>query len=156
MFCQVEIEQVIAVHDVSSTYYVPLLLEKQGLIAQLEKILRLDAMQILPKLQDRGAIIWRQWKTLTCSKDDHYDQVTIVLVGKYTRLKDSYLSCIKALEHAAMANRRKLNLLWIDASHLEAETRESAPAEYHKAWHQLCTAQGIFVPGGFGTRGTEG
>lgn len=156
MFCQVDIEQVIAVHDVSSTYHVPLLLETQGLIAQLERILRLDNMQIPAKLKERGATIWRQWQTLTCSKDNNYDQVTIVLVGKYTSLKDSYLSCIKALEHAAMANRRKLELLWIDASHLEAETRERSPAEYHKAWHQLCTAQGIFVPGGFGTRGTEG
>jgi CTP synthase len=55
-----------------------------------------------------------------------------------------------------MAVSRRLDLVWIDASHLEPETLSSSPAEYHKAWHQLCTAQGILVPGGFGHRGTEG
>ena len=55
-----------------------------------------------------------------------------------------------------MACFRKLNLVWIDASHLEESVRLSSPADFHKAWHELCTAQGILVPGGFGLRGTEG
>ena len=55
-----------------------------------------------------------------------------------------------------MACFRKLNLVWIDASHLEESVRVSSPADFHKAWHELCTAQGILVPGGFGLRGTEG
>ena len=37
-------------------------------------------------------------------------EVTIVLVGKYTRLEDSYTSVVKALNHAAMACDHKLNL----------------------------------------------
>jgi len=36
--------------------------------------------------------------------------VTICLVGKYTRLQDSYASVIKALSHAAMACNYKLDL----------------------------------------------
>ncbi|KAL9105215.1 MAG: hypothetical protein Q9187_008760 [Circinaria calcarea] len=55
-----------------------------------------------------------------------------------------------------MACSRKLDLVWVDASHLESVTSTSSPAEYHKAWHVICTAQGILVPGGFGHRGTEG
>ncbi|KMU86859.1 CTP synthase [Coccidioides immitis H538.4] len=117
MFCQVEPEQVFGVHDVSSTYHVPLLLEKQGLISVL---------------------------------------LTVALVGKYTSLHDSYLSVIKSLEHSAMACGRKLNLVWVDASHLEKSTASESPELYHKAWHEVCTADGILVPGGFGTRGTEG
>lgn len=39
MFCQVEPEQVIAVHNVSSICHVPLLLEKQGLIPTIKDIL---------------------------------------------------------------------------------------------------------------------
>lgn len=43
-----------------------------------------------------------------------YDQVTaevsIVLVGKYTKLSDSYISLIKSLRHSALAIRRKLAL----------------------------------------------
>jgi CTP synthase len=55
-----------------------------------------------------------------------------------------------------MACSRKLNLIWVDASHLEKATSVSAPEIYHKAWHEVCTADGILVPGGFGHRGTEG
>ena len=37
-------------------------------------------------------------------------EVTIALVGKYTKLEDSYTSVVKALNHAAMACDHKLNL----------------------------------------------
>ena len=77
-------------------------------------------------------------------------------MGKYIALHDSYLSVVKSLEHSAMACSRKLNLVWIDASHLEESVRTSSPADFYKAHHQLCTAQGILVPGGFGDRGTAG
>ena len=146
----------IAVHDVTSTYHVPMLLEKQGLISLLQNILRLDALTISPNLVKKGAKTWTHWKSLTGSHDHSYQTVTIALVGKYTNLHDSYLSVIKSLEHAAMACSHKLNLVWVDASHLENATKTSSPAEYHKAWVELCTAQGILVPGGFGLRGTEG
>lgn len=55
-----------------------------------------------------------------------------------------------------MACSRKLKLVWVDASHLEEDTQVKSPADFHKAWHELCIAQGVLVPGGFGTRGTEG
>ena len=156
MFCQVEPEQVVAVHDVSSTYHVPLLLETQGLIPLLQKILRLDLLLISERLVKKGAQTWKAWNMLTSPEDHFHKKVTIALVGKYTNLHDSYLSVIKSLEHAAMACPRKLDLVWVDASHLEPGTGTSSPAEYHKAWHVVCTAQGILVPGGFGRRGTEG
>ena len=37
-------------------------------------------------------------------------EVTIALVGKYTKLEDSYASVVKALRHSAMACNHKLNL----------------------------------------------
>jgi CTP synthase (UTP-ammonia lyase) len=39
-----------------------------------------------------------------------YDTVHIVLVGKYTSLKDSYMSVVKSLEHSAFRCNRKLVL----------------------------------------------
>lgn len=39
-----------------------------------------------------------------------YDTVSIVLVGKYITLQDSYMSVVKALEHASMRCGKKLNL----------------------------------------------
>ena len=110
MFCQVETEQVVAVHDVPSTYHVPMVLEKQGLITSLTKILNLDKLEIPSKLKLRGATTWEMWKSST-SVQHHSQIVTIALVGKYTSFADSYISVIKALEHSAMFCRRKLNLV---------------------------------------------
>jgi CTP synthase len=156
MFCQVEPEQVIAVHNVSSTYHVPLLLERQGLIPTIRDILKLDAVSKAPALVSRGQATWSAWTSLTTGQERFYESVNIVLVGKYTNLHDSYLSVIKSLEHSAMRCGKKLNLIWVDASNLEDEAKISYPAEFHKAWHEVCTADGILVPGGFGHRGTEG
>jgi CTP synthase len=158
MFCQVEPQQVIAVHDVSSTYHVPLLLEQQGIVTLVSSLLRLDQYQISTSLQAKGQSTWHHWKSLTTSQDRFLEseKVTIALVGKYTNLHDSYLSVIKSLEHSAMACQRKLNLVWVDASNLEKTMLDSSPEQYHKAWHELCTADGVLVPGGFGKRGTEG
>jgi CTP synthase len=91
------------------------------------------------------------------------------LVGKYTNLQDSYISVIKSLEHASLKCNRKLNLVWVDSSDLEPEMLKSSPVKYHTAWKSVCSAEypnplnkflifnsGILIPGGFGTRGTEG
>jgi CTP synthase (UTP-ammonia lyase) len=45
-----------------------------------------------------------------CSQERLFDHVSIALVGKYTDLKDSYMSVIKALEHSAFRCQRKLIL----------------------------------------------
>jgi len=45
-----------------------------------------------------------------CRFDRLLREVTICLVGKYTRLQDSYASVVKALSHAAMACNYKLDL----------------------------------------------
>lgn len=156
MFCQVESEQVLAVHNVLTTYHVPLLLEKQGLVKNLTSMLNLDAIPRARSLVDRGARTWTEWKNLTASQERLFETVTITLVGKYTNLHDSYLSVIKSLEHSAMRCGKKLNLVWVDASDLEEEAKIEKQAEFHKAWHAVCTADGILVPGGFGHRGTEG
>lgn len=45
-----------------------------------------------------------------CRQERVLDDVSIVLVGKYTDMKDSYMSVVKALEHSAFRCNRKLIL----------------------------------------------
>lgn len=155
-FCQVPVDQVLAVRDMPSTYQVPLLLEDQGLVKIFSEVLRLDAVTINPALATKGASIWETWKDLALGLDRVLETVDIALVGKYLEQPDSYLSVIKSVEHAAMRCKRKLKIIWVDSEHLEPHTEKANPAAYHKAWHDVCTASGILVPGGFGARGTEG
>lgn len=53
-----------------------------------------------------------------------------------------YLSVLKALEHSAMRCSRKLNLVWIDADHLEDAMLQDDSPKYHKAWSQLTAVAG--------------
>lgn len=108
------------------------------------------------------------------------------MVGKYTELSDAYLSVIKALQHACLAASRRLRIDWIEASNLEETTAQEDPtahtgAPYERAplrqraaltcrvltalssgcccadaWSRLRSADGVLVPGGFGSRGVEG
>ena len=135
---------------------VPLSLRSQNILTHLRELLRLDSVDIYLHLIKRGSKTWNAWKTLTLEQDHLYDTVTIALLGKYTDHPDAYHSVVKSLEHSAMACSRKLNLVLVSSEYLEPSCMLTAPAEYHKAWHSLHTADGVIVPGGFGERGTSG
>ncbi|KAI0694967.1 CTP synthase [Cytidiella melzeri] len=156
MFCHVASDQVIGVHDVSSVYHVPLLLQSQGIVQFLQKRLNLSSVTLTQQAIERGLDLEKRWKEMTSRQERLYDEVMIALVGKYTDLQDSYMSVVKSLEHSAFRSHRKLNLRWVNASDLEPEAQVSNPARYHDAWKAVVSADGILVPGGFGDRGTEG
>jgi CTP synthase len=73
--------------------------------------------------------------------------VKIALVGKYAGLADSYVSMTEALRHAGTACKTKVCI-----NYIEAEKLEQNP----KGIEILRDFDGIFVPYGFGPRGTEG
>ena len=156
LYCDVDPSQVVAVTDVSSLYRVPLLLDSQGLTEQLIDVLHLDQQSVPTSLKTRGSQTWNAWKNLTISRDHFFDEVRIVLVGKYTDHPDAYHSITKSLEHAAMACSRQLVLTYVHSGHLEAAAELQSPIAYHKAWHEVYTADGVLVPGGFGVRACDG
>uniref|UniRef100_A0A8D0HNR3 CTP synthase n=1 Tax=Sphenodon punctatus TaxID=8508 RepID=A0A8D0HNR3_SPHPU len=149
MFCHVEPEQVIFIHDVSSTYRVPILLEEQGIITYFKQRLNLP-------IDDQPSDLLFKWKKMAVRYERLLKTCSVALVGKYTKLSDCYTSVFKALEHSALAINNKLNLMYIDSTELEHATEVENPVKYHQAWQKLCKADGILVPGGFGFRGTEG
>lgn len=156
MFCHVGIDQVVNVHDVNSTYHVPLLLLEQKMINYLHKRLELQTISLTTEDIARGEDLLIKWKAMTQNFDASMETVKIALVGKYTHLKDSYLSVIKALEHSSMQCRRILQIDWVESTDLEPDTQETNKDKFHEAWNKVSGADGVLVPGGFGTRGTEG
>ena len=74
-------------------------------------------------------------------------EVKIALVGKYAGLSDSYVSMTEALRHGGAACKTKVCI-----SYLEAEKFEREP----ECIKDLANFDGVFVPYGFGPRGTEG
>ena len=149
-FCHVSPEAVVSAHDVSNIYQVPIMLEEQGVTELLAKTLSFDIPKKRPFL--------KEWKEMADHVDtlENAEEVHIAVAGKYTDLSDSYLSVIKALQHASFSVNRKLVIDWIESSDLDDDAKDSSPESHAKAWNLLKEADGILVPGGFGIRGIEG
>ena len=156
MFCHVGPDQVVNVHDVETTYHIPLLLLSQNMMDYLSKRLQLEDISLGAEDKQRGEQLLAKWKDMAGTFGHAEQSVKIALVGKYTNLRDSYLSVIKSLEHSSMKCRTKLEILWVEATDLEVETQTADKNKFHQAWEKVSTADGIIVPGGFGTRGSEG
>eukprot|EP00632_Arachnochrysis_sp_CCMP2950_P008904 CAMPEP_0185705948 /NCGR_PEP_ID=MMETSP1164-20130828/20913_1 /TAXON_ID=1104430 /ORGANISM="Chrysoreinhardia sp, Strain CCMP2950" /LENGTH=597 /DNA_ID=CAMNT_0028373341 /DNA_START=1 /DNA_END=1794 /DNA_ORIENTATION=+ len=157
IFCQVPASRVISIHDVANIYHVPLLLLDQAVPARLRETLKLER-----SLECDVA----SWARMARAIDAHDAVVTIAIVGKYTGLQDSYLSVLKALKHAAIEADRRLEIAWIESTDLEEpsdeadddaeESARTASSKRAAAWAALADADGVVVPGGFGSRGILG
>lgn len=147
-FCHVSTDHIIAVHDVSNLYHVPLMLVRQGVHSLIRDHLGLRGMLPSP---DLGA-----WSTMAHLVDNLHSRVEIAMVGKYNGQGDSYLSVIKALKHSAILLQVDVDIVWIDSSDLEEGVKLSHPEQYEEAWSALKKVKGVLIPGGFGSRGVEG
>ena len=147
-FCHVDPSNVMAVHDVSNIYHVPLILMKQRIHTIIKDKLCLEMMANEPDLRD--------WERMATIVDTASEKVSVAIVGKYTGLQDAYLSVLKSLKHAGIHQEVDVAVHWVEASDLEEETKASDPAKHAAAWAALTGAAGVVVPGGFGVRGVEG
>ncbi|MFW5713325.1 MAG: CTP synthase, partial [Brevefilum sp.] len=137
LFCDVESRAVIPMETADILYEIPLLLEKTPIAELL-----LDRLDLEARVQPN----WAEWQQIIAEIKQPKPGVNIALVGKYVELHDAYISVREALKHAAIANGVELHLQWIHSADLENETVAQL----------LKDADGIVVPGGFGSRGIEG
>ncbi len=137
LFCDVDKRAVVPMVTAPVLYEVPLLLEKAGVADYLLEKLGLQA---------RMTPDWGPWKKLVEEVKKPKHTIKIALVGKYVELKDAYMSVREAVKHAALSEGVEAEILWV----------HSADLEKNKCWDLVQEADAIIVPGGFGTRGTEG
>lgn len=136
LFCNVPSSHVLQNLDVEYLYEAPLAMEEEHLAEVACECLHLDCPE--PDLTD--------WKKMVYNLKHPTSRVTIALVGKYIQLHDAYISVVEALKHGGISNQATVDIKWVDS---ETITEENI-AEL------LGDAQGILIPGGFGSRGIEG
>ena len=136
LFCNVKPEHVLQNLDAKSLYEVPLMMEEENLAGAVCECLHIPCPE--PNLSE--------WKQMVEDFTSPLYSIKIGLVGKYVSLHDAYLSVVEALKHGGIANRAEVEIKWIDAEEVNEETADVL----------LGDCDGILVPGGFGTRGTEG
>ncbi|AHG04610.1 CTP synthetase [Halobacterium sp. DL1] len=136
LFCDVPTDAVFSNPDVEDVYHVPLTVEEEGLDEYVMERFDLTDRALPP--EERST----EWRDLVTQ--DRTGEVDIALVGKYA-LEDAYMSIHEALKHAGLEKNVDVNVLWVDSEEMH---------DHHE--QRLADADGIVVPGGFGSRGTEG
>ena len=134
LFTSVEEKAVIPLMDASTIYKVPRMLHEWGLDQYV-----LDRFNL-----NNPAANLDEWDAVVDNQLNSEGEVTIAMVGKYMELLDAYKSLTEALIHAGIHNKTRVKIQYIDSEKLEADPSLIADAD------------AILVPGGFGTRGTEG
>ncbi len=137
LYSNLDKKSVISAHDVDNTYEVPFLLSKQNIHEIIFNELDLEKKD--PEMDE--------WRELVNKYENLSDEVTIGIAGKYVELEDAYISIIEALKHSSIENDVKVNIEWINT-----ETIEKSDNNLDK----FSEIDGLIVPGGFGSRGTEG
>ncbi|MFZ0698783.1 MAG: CTP synthase [Thermoplasmata archaeon] len=137
LFCDVPPEAVISVPDMSTVYEVPLVLEAQGVGPLLERLLG------LPERRPD----YSGWKEFLATYRRAQGSVEIAVVGKYTELRDAYLSHSEAFHHCQGHLGCDIRLQWYDAEDI---------AKNPTLLSRIERSDGLLVPGGFGARGVEG
>jgi len=136
LFCDVPNDAVFSNPDVEDVYHVPLTVEEEGLDEYVME--RFDIADDALPPEERST----EWRDLVTR--ERTGEVDIALVGKYA-LEDAYMSIHEALKHAGLEAGVDVNVLWVDSEEMH---------DHHE--QRIEQADGIVVPGGFGSRGTEG
>ena len=141
IFCNLREEDIISSPDVDSIYEIPVNFDDQGLGDRILEKFNIE--QKSKNLED--------WRDLINRIKTNTKELQIGIVGKYFEtgefnLLDSYISVIEAVKHAAWFHNVKPVITWLSSS--KYENGENLD--------ELNKFDAIIVPGGFGTRGTEG
>jgi len=137
LFCDVDRKAVIPMVTTDVLYEIPLVMERATIGDYVLKRLGLEA---------RRKPDWIEWEQLIARARDPKPTIKIALVGKYVELHDAYMSVREALKHAGLSLGVEVDINWVHSADLERGNN----------WEAVHQAHGIIVPGGFGSRGTEG
>ena len=141
LFCNVKKENVIEGMDKESIYLVPNAYHKEGIDKQIYKHFGIFD----PRKEVSSEIhVQEKWGSLEKFILNPSKKVKIAVVGKYSKLKDAYLSLSQAIIHSGFENDAEVNVDWIDSDD-----------SYDSIEERLKNVSGIIIPGGFSSRGTE-
>jgi len=142
IYTSVPMARVFSMHDEASIYLIPARMRHDQVDRQVTHLLNL-VDRVNPRAEQKAIAAWETF----CDRirfPKH--EARIAITGKYTAVRDSYASLIKAIEHAGAALDAKVAIQWVDTTNLtDAKVADA-----------LRGVDGIIVPGGFGVRGTEG
>jgi CTP synthase len=133
LFCNVDEDAVITAKDVETIYEVPIILHNEGVDEKITQVLNIWT----------GRPDLKPWEEIIQRAANPECDLSIGMVGKYVDLTESYKSLNEALYHGGFANKAKVRIEYFDSEKLDDAA-------------VLSKLDGILVPHGFGSRGSEG
>lgn len=137
MFCNVKTDCVINDITLPDIYSCPRFLFNE----------KLDSVVLRELSLPETPIDFSEWDKMIEKQKNRKGEVKIAIVGKYCKLRDSYISIVEALKHAGYENGVFTKLEFVESEDITSD---------EKAEQLLSFADAILVPGGFGMRGIEG
>lgn len=137
LFCDIEQEAIVDAVNVKHIYEVPINLQKEGLDS-----IVMFKLNLKYKVSDI-----QKWKNLVDTIKNLEGLVRIGMVGKYTNLKDSYISIVESLNHGGYHFGKNIEIKWINSEEL---------VDNESCDRLFSDVDGVLVPGGFGVRGING
>lgn len=132
LFGGVPEENVLLMPNVDTVFRVPLMIAKSGLNDMLTEFSGFSGQADLSA-----------WENIAASATSKPKKtITVGMVAKYMDNEDTYISVLEALKAAAWQQKTGLKITWINA---ETATNDD-----------FAVVDALLVPGGFGSRGTEG
>lgn len=141
LFCDLDKEYIIESKNVKSLYQIPLLFASQNVDLLIQE--RLNLAPKKANMKERESIVQRHINP--------QQEINIWIAGKYTELKDTYLSVIESLEHAGINNTTNVKIKRIDTEKVESKLEKN----YLQNFIQEESISWIVIPWWFGRRGVE-
>lgn len=135
--CRIHKSNIIDNVNIDNIYQVPALFDEQNVCDKIASILKINLNE-----RPMGYLsTYHDMSNLLVNKNDK-KRSNIFIIGKYTENDDTYLSIIRAIEHASLLCNVVPNII-IKSSHKLSDNIDI-----------LSKADAVIIPGGFGLRGT--
>lgn len=143
-YCYVPVDCIVSAPDAENIYDIPINFEQDHIGENILKVLNLKPKKKTTLLKD--------WKMKISKMKKIKKSIDIGIIGKYFKsgkfdLKDSYVSILEAINHASWDLGYNANIHWIATEDLE---------EGKQLERKILEMDGLIVPQGWGSKGTEG
>jgi CTP synthase len=154
--CGIDQDKIISNVDVPNIYYVPRIFESQGMFEKINQVLGFESQNLTPPMlrqYDQIIEYYDMCKTHV-SESDAAKKYKLVIIGKYTGTQDTYLSVIRAVEHAVFKVNQDLDQMdkkfIVQIEVIDAEKIDMDDMDF------MNSVNACIIAGGFGARGIGG
>lgn len=145
--CAVPRERIISAPNVHCLYDIPITFSDQGLVEQIKKRLKLR-LDVRESPDVPNYAMFKKFSSILTGKGK---TVKIAFVGKYVEGgAEAYFSVFQVLEHCQLSLGVQLEIIFLDAVDFVNPSKEAEMRE------MLLSCDGMYLAGGFGSRGVEG